>query len=105
MTNELENLVGKLVHLVASAVPDAQSSSKYGGTIFTMKPEEKEGQFCGVFPYQSHVQLSFSRGALLDSTTYELKGSGKHRRHINFRTPDMIDESALKRLIIRSSDL
>ena len=77
----------KLVHLVASTVPGAQSSSKYGGTIFTMKPEEKEGQFCGVFPYKSHVQLSFSRGALLDSTTYKLEGSGKHRWHFSSSRP------------------
>ena len=105
MTRELDNLFKQLIDLVAAAVPDAQSSAKYGGIIFTLKPEEKEGQFCGVFPYQSHVQLSFSRGALLDSTTCKLEGSGKNRRHMNFKTSDMIDESALKRLIIRSSDL
>ena len=54
MTRELDNLFKQLIDLVAAAVPDAQSSAKYGGIIFTLKPEEKEGQLCGVFPYQSH---------------------------------------------------
>ena len=105
MTNELDNLFKRLVNLVATTVPEAQSCKKYGGTLFTMKPEEKEGQFCGVFPYKSHVQISFSKGALLDSTAFRLEGSGKYRRHINFKPSDSIDESALKRLIIRSSEL
>jgi len=41
---------------IRRVVPASQTVSKYGGTLLTLKPEEKEGQFCGVFIYKEHVQ-------------------------------------------------
>ena len=106
MSKELTAVFEQLVELVKRAVPKAQQTSKYGGIIFTLKPDEKEGQFCGVFPYKSHVQLSFSQGAFLEAVKgMKLEGSGKQRRHINFQSSDTINESALKKLIVRSAKL
>lgn len=106
MSNELTTVFEDLIELVSRAVPKAQQISKYGGIVFTVKPDEKEGQFCGVFPYKSHVQLSISQGALLEAVKgIELEGNGKFRRHINFRSSDTINESALKKLIVQSSKL
>lgn len=44
--------------LVMAAVPGSIKVPNYGGTLYTLKPDEKEGQFCGVFAYNAHVQLS-----------------------------------------------
>lgn len=106
MSDELSTLFEDLVTLVSKTVPRAESYEKYGGIVFTIKPDEKEGQFCGVFPYASHVQLSFSKGAQLEAfTELRLGGSGKFRRHINFKSAETINSKALKILILQSVDL
>ncbi len=98
LTEELENYI-------QSVVPAAKTVSKYGGTLFTLKPEETEEQFCGVFTYQKHVQISFSKGAQLADPTNILSGSGKLRRHINFTEFSEAREQALEELLIQASTL
>jgi len=100
MTNTEKDCLTELLHgLILRAVPKAETRSKYGGVLYTVKPDEKEGQFCGVFGYKGHVQLSFSRGATLDDPAGLLKGGGKLRRHISFTSPDELPEKQLIRLL------
>ena len=94
---EKTNLINLLDTLVMSAVPKATRVAKYGGTLYTLKPEEKEGQFCGVFSYTSHVQLSFAHGASLDDPDGLLEGGGKFRRHLTFKSLDDVDAKVVKR--------
>ena len=98
-------IANELEAFIQECVPEASRLSKYGGTLFTLKPNEKEGQFCGVFLYSHHTQLSFSKGAELDDPKRLLNGSGKHRRHINFKVGDELDITYLKALLIQSSEL
>ena len=58
--HEQAEIVDKLSSLILKAVPKAQVVEKYGGTLYTLKPEEKESQFCGIFQFENHVQLVFS---------------------------------------------
>lgn len=97
------SLAGELEAFIQHTIPESVTVSKYGGTLFTLKPEEKEGQFCGVFIYKQHVQISFSNGALLDDPKKLLGGSGKLRRHINFKSISDVDNADLKSLLIQSS--
>jgi hypothetical protein len=100
---DLVSIANELEEFIQSCVPDSSRVSKYGGTLFTLKPEEKEGQFCGVFIYSAHVQLSFSNGPQLKDECKMLKGSGKYRRHINFKSADQIDYAYLKELICQAA--
>lgn len=84
----LASIADELEEFIRQTVPACRTVKKYGGTLFTLKPDEKEGQFCGVFIYKKHVQLSFSNGAELEDPGQLLSGSGKRRRHLNF--PDLI---------------
>ena len=59
--HEQADIVRKLSSLIVKAVPKAQAINKYGGTLYTLKPDEKESQFCGIFQYKNHVQLAFSQ--------------------------------------------
>ena len=104
-TLDLVAIANELEAFIQSCVPDSSSVSKYGGTLFTLKPEEKEGQFCGVFVYSAHVQLSFSNGPMLMDERKLLIGSGKHRRHVNFSSADQIDYLYLKELICQAAKL
>jgi hypothetical protein len=100
---ELIALANELETFIQHCVPDSSRVSKYGGTLFTLKPEEKEGQFCGVFVYSAHVQLSISNGPKLKDERKMLSGTGKHRRHINFKSTEEIDYPYIKDLICQAS--
>lgn len=100
---DLVSIANELETFVQTCVPDSVRVSKYGGTLFTLKPEEKEGQFCGVFVYSAHVQLSLSHGPQLKDECKILKGTGKYRRHVNFKNQDQIDYAYLKELIIQAA--
>jgi len=97
--NEKKALVKILHELILRAVPRAETKPKYGGVLYTLKPNEKEGQFCGVFTYKAHVQLAFSQGASLEDPEGVLEGNGKYRRHITIESIDEIPEKQLLRLL------
>lgn len=96
---EKGELIAKLDNMILGAVPGAHAVSKYGGTLYTLKPDEKEAQFCGVFPYNSHVQLAFSQGTMLADPKKLLAGKGKMRKHINLEKIQDIDTTALVHLL------
>jgi len=100
---ELVSIANELEEFIQNCVPDSHRVSKYGGTLFTLKPEEKEGQFCGVFVYSAHVQLSFSNGPQLKDERKILKGTGKFRRHVNFNSREQIDFTYLKGLVCQAA--
>lgn len=92
-------LVDLLDDLIRRAVPGVSTVDKYGGTLYTLRPAEKEGQFCGIFSFAQHVQLAFSNGVALNDPCGLLSGSGKLRRHINFAHPDGLDEEPVRSLL------
>ncbi|TWU25215.1 hypothetical protein Pla52o_15130 [Novipirellula galeiformis] len=102
---EKASLIDWLDSHVMSAVPRAIKIAKYGGTLYTLKPDEKEGQFCGVFPYKTHVQLSFAHGSDLDDPDGLLEGGGKFRRHLTFKRLDDVDAKAVKRFVKAASKI
>ena len=99
------SLADELEQFVLSTIPKSTTVQKYGGTLYTLKPEEKEGQFCGIFTLQKHVHLSFSTGAKLKHPKGLLLGSGKLRRHINIASSEEVDFTELGRLLERASKL
>ena len=101
----LISLANELEAFIQHSVPDCTNHSKYGGTLFTVKPDEKEGQFCGVFIYSEHVQVSFSQGASLKDPSKLLVGTGKKRRHVNFKSVGEIDFSYLENLLQQSASM
>lgn len=108
MTNAEKNaLTHGLDELIRRAEPNVETVSKYGGLLYTIRPEEKEGQFCGVFVYKNHVQLSFANGTRLDDPKGILQGGGKYRRHISLTSPDELPnhEQAILKLIQQSAKL
>ncbi|WP_244888670.1 DUF1801 domain-containing protein [Pseudorhodobacter antarcticus] len=81
--------------LVHACAPQVVRVPKYGGTLYTLWPDQKEGQFCGVFVYKDHVQLAFSHGTALLNPAGVLTGTGKLRCRINFARLDGVSEDAV----------
>ncbi len=104
MNDTKKKVISKMLDdLIRTAAPKSQTVEKYGGVLYTLKPDEKEGQFCGIFSYKTHVQLSFAKGTELKDPKNLLLGSGKFRRHINFQSPDDIEASAVLGLLKQSA--
>jgi len=101
----MASLADELEALIRQVVPKSETVQKYGGTLFTLSPEEKEGQFCGVFLHKKHVQLSFSKGAMLKDPNKLLLGSGKFRRHVNYTSSKDIDIKSLEKLLKQAAKL
>lgn len=102
---EQEKLKQVLDDIIRRTVPRAETVPKYGGVLYTLKPEEKEGQFCGVFPYKDHVQLAFSNGTELSDPQNVLTGTGKMRRHINFSKPEDVDINIVSGLLRQAAGI
>lgn len=103
--SELNALARELHDLIDHTVPKSSTVEKYGGMLYTLNPAAKEGQFCGVFVYKSHVQLAFSKGSALDDPLGLLCGNGKLRRHINFKRSEDIDKKVVSKLIKQAAKL
>lgn len=98
-------IIARLDQLIRQSVPEAQTVAKYGGTLYTLRPDEKEGQFCGVFPYKDHVQLALTNGTALTDPKRLLTGTGKLRRHVNIGALDQIDAEGLTGLLQEAAQL
>lgn len=104
-TLSLIALADQLEKFILNIIPTCKTVSKYGGTLFTVRPEEKEGQFCGVFIYKQHVHMAFSRGTELQDPKNLLSGTGKQRRHINYASADEVDFAALENFLTQAAEL
>ncbi len=102
---ELELLAAEVEAFIQESVAGAQPVQKYGGTLFTVTPDINESQFCGVFIYKKHVQISFSKGAFLHDSRGVLNGSGKLRRHLNFTSMEQLDIDTLAELLTEAAAL
>lgn len=105
--NETEKKViaNMLDEIIRNAAPQSQTVPKYGGVLYTIRPDEKEGQFCGIFIQKNHVNLSFANGSSLADPTGVLLGGGKYRRHINYHSADDVDSNVLMPLLKQSAKL
>ena len=102
---EIASLGQEVEAFILETVTDAQPVKKYGGTLFTLTPQINESQFCGVFLYKAHAQVSFSQGARLCDPQGVLLGQGKYRRHWNFATLEALDLDYLAKLLKQAAAL
>lgn len=93
---EKDNIVALLHETILGLSDEIRHLQKYGGTLYTERPNEKEGQFCGVFVFANHVHLAFAQGAQLPDPDQILQGKGKYRRHINFEAIDDLDQKQVE---------
>ena len=102
---EMTSLADALENFIQETIPESATVQKYGGTLYTLRPEEKEDQFCGVFMHKKHVQISFSKGGDLKDPKKLLSGTGKLRRHVNFRSAAEVDFKDLEKLLKQAAKL
>jgi hypothetical protein len=55
---------------------------------------------CVIIPSKKGLKLGFNRGTALDDPNHLLQGTGKISRYVEIKTDAMIDDPALKRLMV-----
>jgi hypothetical protein len=89
-------LVSRLRHLILDVGTDVTDDIKYGGILFSAS-----APFCGIFSYQKHVSIEFSRGADLPDKRQVLEGEGKLRRHIKIESlQDLLKKSVREYVVL-----
>ena len=102
---QLEALAQEAELFIQNTIPGSSKVRKYGGVLFTLKPEEKEGQYSGVFINKNYVKISFAKGAQLSDPQGILLGKGKYRRHLNFSSMGDLDLAYVAGLLREASQL
>lgn len=90
-------LMLSLRRLILSVDPSITHGVKYGGLLFAAG-----SPFCGLFSYERHVSLEFSRGADLADPHAVLEGDGKKRRHIKLHHRDEVFKKNVRDYVERA---
>lgn len=83
ISHEKYELVMEIRRRVSYLNPEIKERMMYGGIMFSLNED-----IGGVFVYSQHVSLEFGKGYLFNDPDNQLKGSGKYRRHLKFKTID-----------------
>jgi len=95
VSEERYALIGRLRHLIVGVGTDVTDDIKYGGIMFSAG-----APFCGIFSYQKHVSLEFSRGAELPDKRQVLEGDGKLRRHIKLESLEDLLRKSVREYVV-----
>ncbi len=69
------------------------------GTIIYFGQNTQKSCVCAIAPHMKHVNLIFSKGALLPDPSKLLCGKGEQARHVKFRSEAETENSALQLLL------
>ncbi|MCP9860588.1 MULTISPECIES: DUF1801 domain-containing protein [unclassified Cyanobium] len=91
LSEEAYVLVQAVRSLTHETLGSISEEVKYGGILFMSAGL----WFGGVFAYQQHVSVEFSKGALIVDPFGQLEGTGKGRRHVKLRCLDDVSSKHL----------
>jgi hypothetical protein len=63
------------------------------------------GYFCGIFPFEDHVDLIFEFGSLLEDPHGILQGDTRQTRYLRFHEAGAIDNESVKQFILAALGL
>ncbi|WP_458791077.1 DUF1801 domain-containing protein [Yoonia sp. MH D7] len=96
------DIVTTVKNIVRDIAPSVRFVRKYGGEVFCTEPDNDKVFVGGIFENKAHVSLEFSEGASLKDPSGHLEGTGKHRRHLKFRSLSDIVDKDTKSLLARA---
>lgn len=100
----IQGVVGKLREVILKAVPGVQEKANRGWHSISYR-DAQVGYFCGLFPFEDHVDLIFEFGVLLPDPNGILQGDAKQVRYLRFHGPEEINQGEIEPLLIAALDL
>ncbi len=90
--------VEKLRQLIHQIAPEVKEKANRGWRSISYR-DTHVGYFCGIFPFEEHVDLIFEFGALLNDPHGVLQGDAKQTRSLRFHEAGDIDNESVKQFI------
>ena len=90
--------------LILQVVPGVTEKANQGWRSISYR-DAQVGYFCGIFPFENHVDLIFEFGALLDDPDRALQGDTRQTRYLRFHDPGDIDDDPMKFFLQSALDL
>lgn len=94
----------KLRKIILEAAPASAEKANRGWRSISYR-DSQLGYFCGIFPFDDHVDLIFEFGALLPDPENVLQGDTKQVRYLRFHTPDDIHADTIKHFLMAALEL
>ena len=96
--------VDRLVQLIHQMAPDVKEKVNQGWRSISYR-DAQVGYFCGLFPFEDHVDLIFEFGSLLADTDGVLQGDTRQTRYLRFHDPGDIDDETIMFFLQSALDL
>jgi hypothetical protein len=87
--------VKKLRQLIHQIAPEVKEKANRGWRSISYR-DSQVGYFCGIFPFEDHVDLIFEFGWLLDDPHGILQGDTRQTRYLRFHEAGDIDGESVK---------
>jgi hypothetical protein len=100
----IRNIVGKLREIILETAPGALEKANRGWRSISYR-DKQVGYFCGIFPFEDHVDLIFEFGVLLPDPDGILQGDAKQVRYLRFHDLDEIHMEEIIPLLLAALDL
>jgi hypothetical protein len=100
----IQGIVAKLRAVILKTAPGVQEKANRGWRNISYR-DAQVGYFCGIFPFEDHVDLIFEFGILLPDPNGILLGDAKQVRYLRFYAVEEINESEIKSLLLAALDL
>ena len=90
--------------LILQVAPDVKEKANQGWRSISYR-DAQIGYFCGIFPFEDHVDLIFEFGCLLEDPDGILQGETRQTRYLRFHDPGDIDDETIKFFLQSALDL
>jgi hypothetical protein len=90
--------------VILAATPGVQEKANRGWRSISFR-DEQLGYFCGIFPFEDHVDLIFEFGVLLPDPNQILLGDANQVRYLRFHDPQEIRLEEIRPFILAALDL
>lgn len=100
----IRSVTGKLREVILKTAPGVQEKANRGWRSISYR-DVQVGYFCGIFPFEDHVDLIFEFGVLLPDPDGILLGDAKQVRYLRFHAVEEISEGELGPLLKAAIDL
>jgi len=96
--------VDRLRQIIHQVAPGAKEKANRGWCSISYR-DAQVGYFCGIFLFESHVDLIFEFGSLLEDPQGSLQGKAKQTRYLRFHEPGDVDKETVSFFIQSALDL
>ena len=100
----IHGIADELIDVILKAAPGVQEKANRGWRSISFR-DEQVGYFCGIFPFEDHVDLIFEFGVLLPDSHQILLGDAKQVRYLRFHGVEEITKEEIEPLLIAALDL